>query len=192
MSSTSRAPDRGTHVSRQTSELTESALYPKTARLEDVLITHELQNRDGREPKWKEESIALSMLASVVATDPERLVDALLGMALELCGAETAGLSMLESAPSVQQSLVNIHRHSGSRTAKIQLSARENVVRVEICDDGCGIPPEILSGIAQGMRLVGVGIAGMRERIRMLGGQFEVRSSERGTTIEASLPMEPQ
>jgi signal transduction histidine kinase len=92
----------------------------------------------------------------------------------------------------VQQSLVNIHRHSGSRTAKIHLSAGENVVRVEICDDGCGISPEILNGIAGGTRLTGVGIAGMRERIRMLGGQFNVKSSENGTTIEASLPVEPR
>jgi len=87
---------------------------------------------------------------------------------------------------------VNIHRHSGSRTAKIRLSAGESIVRVEISDQGCGIPPEILSGIAEGMRLVGVGIAGMRERIRMLGGQFNVRSSESGTTIQASLPVEPR
>jgi signal transduction histidine kinase len=475
MSSSSRATDRGFQISSQPSAPRESRLRTRDVRLEDILITDELRKRGGREPKWKEESIALSMLAGVVATAPERLVDTLLGMALELCGAETAGLSMLESGPSnggeqvfrwtnlagtlqghiggstprnfspcgvctdagaaqlfshpehyftyfekanvpfvealvipvrvggkipgtiwilshtegkgfdaedvrimtdladftgcalgllasaqaeqqareklereveirhrkeeelreiqagletviqartwqlqqlsarllstqdeqgrrlarelhdsvgqylaalgmnigkimreskslseaqqlaltdsmqliersdaeirtisyllhppsldaaglasaiswfakgfaersgiqvdfdcagklgrfagevetalfrvVQQSLVNIHRHSGSRTAKIHLAVGENVVRVEICDDGCGISPEILNGIAGGTRLTGVGIAGMRERIRMLGGQFNVKSSENGTTIEASLPVEPR
>src|SRR5713101_9388119 len=100
MSSSSRATDRGFQVSSQTSAPRQSALRPRPVRLEDILITDELSKRGGREPKWKEESIALSMLAGVVATTPERLVDTLLGMALELCGAETSGLSMLETTSS--------------------------------------------------------------------------------------------
>ncbi len=103
MSSSSRATDRGFQISSQTSAQRQPALRPRHVRLEDILITDELSKRGGREPKWKEESIALSMLAGVVATAPERLVDTLLGMALELCGAETAGLSMLESTPEGEQ-----------------------------------------------------------------------------------------
>jgi signal transduction histidine kinase len=92
----------------------------------------------------------------------------------------------------VQQSLANIHRHSGSLTAKVRISATPDLVSVEVCDSGSGIPPETLIGMLEGTRLVGVGIAGMRERMRMMGGQFNVRSSASGTKIEASLPIPQQ
>jgi signal transduction histidine kinase len=89
----------------------------------------------------------------------------------------------------VQQSLANIHRHSGSEVARIVVDADAERVTVEICDQGRGIAPEILAGFHSGTRLVGVGMVGMRERIRNLGGQFDVRSSDKGTTIQVSLPL---
>ena len=89
----------------------------------------------------------------------------------------------------VQQSLANIHRHSGSEVARIAVDADSERVTVEICDQGRGIAPEILAGFHSGTRLVGVGMVGMRERIRNLGGQFEVHSSDKGTTIQVSLPL---
>jgi PAS domain S-box-containing protein len=88
----------------------------------------------------------------------------------------------------VQEALVNVHRHAGSRTATIHLSQREDALRVEIQDQGCGLPP-----IAQGTESrPGVGIAGMRERVKQLNGVFEIESvAGRGTTVRAILPIAP-
>lgn len=90
----------------------------------------------------------------------------------------------------VQQSLMNIHRHSGSPVARIAVKPRVENVMVEISDEGSGIPTDILQGFHSDRRLAGVGIYGMRERIKDLGGQFNVRSSPVGTTIEVSLPLQ--
>jgi signal transduction histidine kinase len=87
----------------------------------------------------------------------------------------------------VQQSLANIHRHSGSAMAMIRISIDEDSVGVEIRDEGRGISSEILAGFRSGTRLLGVGLAGMRERIRDMGGSFEIDSSEKGTSIQVAL-----
>jgi signal transduction histidine kinase len=89
----------------------------------------------------------------------------------------------------VQQGLANIHRHSGSHVAKIRMEADAESVRVEICDEGRGIEPEILKSMDAGRRLMGVGIAGMRERVRVMGGRFSIRSGREGTTIDVTLPL---
>jgi signal transduction histidine kinase len=89
----------------------------------------------------------------------------------------------------VQQSLANIHRHSGSHVAKIRMEADAESVMVEICDEGRGIEPETLKGFDAGKRLIGVGIAGMRERVRVMGGHFSIRSGKDGTSIEVRLPL---
>ena len=88
----------------------------------------------------------------------------------------------------VQQSLVNIHRHSGSHVARIKIRHDAEQTTVDICDEGRGIPPDLLREFDDCIRLVGVGIAGMRERIRSMKGKFSIRSSAHGTTVEASLP----
>jgi signal transduction histidine kinase len=87
----------------------------------------------------------------------------------------------------VQQSLANIHRHSGSLAGFIRISLDADAVRVEIRDEGRGISPEVLVGFHSGSRLLGVGMAGMRERIRAMGGTFEVHSSDQGASIQATL-----
>ncbi len=87
----------------------------------------------------------------------------------------------------VQQSLANIHRHSGSAMAMIRISIDEDSVGVEIRDEGRGISSEVLAGFRSGTRLLGVGLAGMRERIRDMGGSFEIDSSEKGTSIQVAL-----
>ncbi|MEQ1472436.1 MAG: GAF domain-containing sensor histidine kinase [Candidatus Acidiferrum sp.] len=91
----------------------------------------------------------------------------------------------------VQQSLANIHRHSGSQVAEIKINLDAENLVAEICDEGCGIPQELLDGFHDGTRLVGVGMAGMRERIHDMGGHFEIRSSDSGTTIAVRLPLPP-
>jgi signal transduction histidine kinase len=89
----------------------------------------------------------------------------------------------------VQQSLANIHRHSGSLTALIKINTDAESLVAEICDEGKGIPAEMLRGFHDGSRLLGVGMAGMRERIVDMGGDFDLRSGENGTTVAVRLPL---
>ena len=89
----------------------------------------------------------------------------------------------------VQESLVNIHRHSGSRTAFISLHADVEGASLTIRDEGCGIPAEILKNMEEGGGNMGVGIGGMRERARQLGGAISIRRANPGTAVEVSLPV---
>ena len=89
----------------------------------------------------------------------------------------------------VQQSLANIHRHSGSPTARISITVDARQVEVQICDDGIGIPAQTLLAFNTGRAILGVGMAGMRERMRDMGGRFLIESTEKGTTIRATLPV---
>lgn len=87
----------------------------------------------------------------------------------------------------VQECLTNIHRHSESKTAMIQLTRNAENITVTIQDAGRGIPPEKLDGI-QAQRS-GVGIAGMRERIRHFKGAMNIHSNGSGTRISVMLPI---
>ena len=71
----------------------------------------------------------------------------------------------------------------------IRISVDEDSVGVEIRDEGSGISSEVLAGFRSGTRLLGVGLAGMRERIRDMGGSFEIDSSEKGTAIQVALSL---
>ncbi|HVB59119.1 MAG TPA: sensor histidine kinase [Candidatus Acidoferrales bacterium] len=88
----------------------------------------------------------------------------------------------------VQQSLANIHRHSGSCVAKVTIMQDAEGIILEISDNGRGIAPEVLKDINSGTGVIGVGMAGMRERTRIMEGQFHVSSGSKGTTIEISVP----
>jgi signal transduction histidine kinase len=88
----------------------------------------------------------------------------------------------------VQECLTNIHRHSGSPVAKIRLRRHDQDVRVQIEDKGRGIPPEKQLEMATSGK-VGVGIRGMRERLRQLSGTLEVESNGSGTLIKVQLPI---
>jgi two-component system, NarL family, sensor kinase len=94
----------------------------------------------------------------------------------------------------VQECLTNIHRHSGSSVGKIRISRFDGEVRVEVEDLGKGIPPEKRSAM-NSAGAAGVGIRGMRERIRQLGGSLDISSNgnmkgkKKGTVIVARLPV---
>jgi len=88
----------------------------------------------------------------------------------------------------VQECLTNIHRHSGSSVAKIRVRQRGSDVLVDIEDKGKGIPPEKIQEMASS-GAPGVGIRGMRERLRQLGGTLEVQSNGNGTVIHVCLPI---
>ena len=89
----------------------------------------------------------------------------------------------------VQECLTNIHRHSGSTTAGVRVERSENEVRLEVRDSGKGIPAETQVTLASG-KLSGVGLRGMSERLRQMGGQLEVHSNGKGTKVSAILPLE--
>jgi signal transduction histidine kinase len=89
----------------------------------------------------------------------------------------------------VQESLTNIHRHSGSPVAKIQVRVAGDQVTVAIGDKGKGIPPEKLQEMSSS-GTPGVGIRGMRERLRQLGGTLDIKSSRSGTVVTVRLPVE--
>ncbi len=81
----------------------------------------------------------------------------------------------------VQESLNNIHRHSGSETARIRLRYHAGMLVLEIEDRGHGIPKALLKHITSSGG-PGVGIVGMSERTEQLGGRLEITSSDHGTT----------
>lgn len=92
----------------------------------------------------------------------------------------------------LQESLTNIHRHSKSDSAEIKFVVSEGRAALAIVDQGIGLPEEVLARFkASGTS--GVGLAGMRERIRELQGTFEVESSNTGTRVQVSVPLaQPQ
>jgi signal transduction histidine kinase len=89
----------------------------------------------------------------------------------------------------VQECLTNVYRHSGSKTAHIKIwPSQEKLLIVQVCDEGRGIPLEDRISMSLGTNQ-GVGLSGMRERVRELGGTLEVQSNENGTTVTAALPL---
>jgi PAS domain S-box-containing protein len=90
----------------------------------------------------------------------------------------------------VQESLTNVHRHSGSRTARVRLRLQGGDVRLEIEDRGKGFPSDTPATDSAALRTLGVGIRSMRERIQQFGGKFDIRSGEQGTIVEAALPVQ--
>jgi signal transduction histidine kinase len=88
----------------------------------------------------------------------------------------------------VQESLTNVHRHSGSATAGISLRQMANRIVLEVWDSGRGMPREGLSTELGGAKPSGLGLRGMRERVKGLGGHMEIVSTARGTDIKAVIP----
>jgi signal transduction histidine kinase len=89
----------------------------------------------------------------------------------------------------LQESLTNVHRHSSSRTADVRLFRKGGMACLEVIDHGRGIPSSML-GNGQESGVLGVGLRGMEERVRHLGGKFEISSSSRGTKVVARVPAE--
>jgi signal transduction histidine kinase len=89
----------------------------------------------------------------------------------------------------LQESLTNIHRHSRSSRAEISLQTNAKGAILRIRDYGKGIPRDMLENFMRtGGGNVGVGLAGMRERVREQGGQFDIKSDRNGTTITVIMP----
>ncbi len=90
----------------------------------------------------------------------------------------------------LQESLTNVHRHADSPTAEIRLSKSDGTVTLEVRDDGKGIPSELLQHTnREWLGSLGVGLRGMNERMRQLGGSLEITSTEKGTRVMACVPV---
>jgi PAS domain S-box-containing protein len=89
----------------------------------------------------------------------------------------------------VQEALTNIHLHSGSKTARIRLERRPNEVVLTVADEGHGFPSAALGIAGPESSNIGVGIPGMRERLRQLGGRLHIQTGSRGTILTANLPL---
>ena len=107
------------------------------------------------------------------------------GLAVQVTAA--AGLPPLD--PEVEgaayrialEALTNVHRHAGADNCTVSVSTDDHQVRIEVHDDGRGLP----AGVSHGL-----GLASMRHRAESLGGDFDVRSGS-GTTVNARLPRQP-
>ena len=87
----------------------------------------------------------------------------------------------------VQECLTNIHRHSESASASIRIARESNQVTLDIRDQGKGMSPARLAEIQSGRS--GVGIGGMRERLRQFEGTMNIESDSSGTRIFATIPL---
>jgi len=87
----------------------------------------------------------------------------------------------------VQEALTNIQRHSGSTVAHIRLEKEANQIRLEIEDEGRGLPEDLREKSA--LTAAGVGMAAIQQRVRELGGQLQIQSHERGTSIVVTMPI---
>lgn len=93
----------------------------------------------------------------------------------------------------LQECLTNVQRHSGSNIAEISISRADNAVILKVIDHGTGMPSEIMEqGSQDWLGSVGVGLRGMSERVRQLGGALDIVSNENGTEVRAIVPLTKQ
>jgi two-component system, NarL family, sensor kinase len=81
-----------------------------------------------------------------------------------------------------QEALSNVHRHAGASKVEVRLIGRQRMLHLAVADDGRGIPADIGPG---------VGLMGMRSRMRELGGRLSIRKGSPGAIVLASLPLPP-
>jgi signal transduction histidine kinase len=89
----------------------------------------------------------------------------------------------------LQESLTNVHRHSGVGQVTVSFRRQFEQVILEVGDDGCGIPAERLVRLREASAETGVGLAGMRERMHELDGTLEMESGGHGTIMRAIVPL---
>ena len=115
------------------------------------------------------------------------------GIAVNLLALENVGRmkSEIETAlfRIVQESLTNIRRHASSETASIRLRRNQSDICLEIEDHGQGIKAPEPHGLTDEMYGLGVGIPGMRQRLRQLGGRLDITTSSSGTVVTAVIPL---
>lgn len=88
----------------------------------------------------------------------------------------------------LQESLTNVYRHSGSSAVSVTIQSNDNQVTLQVKDNGKGISEARMKQLRECSGEVGVGLAGMRERVRDLGGRLDLDSSSAGTTVTVVVP----
>jgi PAS domain S-box-containing protein len=92
----------------------------------------------------------------------------------------------------MQESLTNAQRHSQCTTVWVTLSEHNDRAEICITDNGIGIPEGVIERIKEGKAIEGIGLRGMYERVRELGGRLEIESSPMGTAVSGVLPLKIQ
>jgi two-component system, NarL family, sensor kinase len=87
----------------------------------------------------------------------------------------------------IQESLTNVYRHANSDSARVETDKQAEWLTIRVRDYGKGLPQEI-SGRTFSPSL-GIGISGMRERVRQFGGELNVSRAEPGTLVEIKIPL---
>jgi PAS domain S-box-containing protein len=90
----------------------------------------------------------------------------------------------------LQETLTNIHRHSESASAEIEVGLEDNQITMKIRDYGKGMPADILNRFQKTGERAGVGLSGIRERVKELGGRVEIKSDRDGTLLSVVLPLD--
>lgn len=83
-----------------------------------------------------------------------------------------------------QEALVNVHRHSRAKSAKVELESRPGELELRISDDGIGMP-----AVGEGTKERGIGLRGMRYRVEACGGCFKIRNLRPGLMVRAIVPL---
>ena len=86
----------------------------------------------------------------------------------------------------VQEALTNVFRHAEARRVGLDLAIRDGQIIIKVSDDGKGIPDSVADFDGD---KIGVGIAGMRQRVKELGGKLRLRNGNPGTLLEAVIPI---
>jgi len=89
----------------------------------------------------------------------------------------------------VQEALTNVQRHSGSAVAHIRIARNQDGIGLEVSDEGNGLPKHLRDQGDAALAGAGVGIAGMQQRVKELGGNMRIESRGRGTTLAVTLPI---
>lgn len=87
----------------------------------------------------------------------------------------------------VQECLTNVYRHANSQSARVEIDKQFDWIMVRVRDYGVGVPRAITGGSFSPR--MGVGISGMRERLRQFGGELTVSRAEPGTLVEGKIPL---
>ncbi len=90
---------------------------------------------------------------------------------------------------ALQEALTNVHRHSGGTKVGVSLLMDAEKVRMEVQDNGCGIPEDRVRRFRRDGVGAGVGLAGMRERVREVGGSLVLISGTTGTSVIVTIPL---
>jgi signal transduction histidine kinase len=136
-----------------------------------------------RSPATSDEPLDDALRAELEQLEQDTGIETLLDVRAAVDGLPAAGRTTLLQV--AREALANVAKHSGSTEVRVVLEGSEELVRLEIVDDGRGFDVE--SGLADAAREGRLGVVGMAERVRLVGGSFEIQSRPGGPTRVAAV-----